>query len=181
MKLFIIGYRCSGKTTIGRLLAKRLDLDFIDLDQFAQQKTKLSIVNIIDKYGWDKFRKLEAKILVSTKSLKNVVIATGGGVVLEKQNRQFVKNNGFCIWLSASLTSILHRLKSDPATKTSRPSLITNKELIKGTHELIEERKPLYAKTAHIKIDTSLSEPEELVKKLSSNTDLLQFCATNKS
>ncbi len=162
MKIFFIGYRCTGKTTIGRILADCLKFDFLDTDRQIEKNTRLSILQIVDKYGWEKFRSLEKEVLLNTKDYKNIVIATGGGMIIDRENQKFIKENGFCIWLYADIATILSRLKNDPGTLKSRP-LLTNKELILGTHELIEERKPLYEQASHMRIDTSLYTPEKIV------------------
>ncbi|MBU1340768.1 MAG: shikimate kinase AroL [Proteobacteria bacterium] len=162
MKIFLIGYRCTGKTTIGKLLANRLNIDFIDTDHLIEQSADASILQIVEKQGWEKFRHLEKKMLLNTKNMKNSVIATGGGIILDPDNQQYIKNNGFSIWLDADINTILHRLNTDHKTPDSRPSL-TDNDLLKETEDILKQRKPLYEKTADIRIDTSVVSPEEIV------------------
>ena len=162
MKIFLIGYRCTGKTTIGKILADRLNFDFFDTDLLIEHVSGLNISQIVEKYGWKKFRRLEKDILFNTKKNEDAVIATGGGIITAPENQNFIKKNGFCVWLDADLKTILHRFNNDNKTCLSRPSL-TNKDLLKETKELISLRKPLYEKIANIRIDVSSHTPEEIV------------------
>ena len=86
MKIFLIGYRCSGKTTIGKILAQDLNFDFIDTDQMIEQKAGLSVTQIVEQHGWSRFRLLEKKTVLNIKNFKKAVIATGGGVVTDPDN-----------------------------------------------------------------------------------------------
>ena len=162
MKIFLIGYRCTGKTTIGKILADRLNFDFFDTDLLIEHVSGLNISQIVEKNGWKKFRVLEKEALFNIKNNEDAVIATGGGIITAPENQNFIKKNGFCVWLDADLKTILHRLKNDNKTCSSRP-LLTNKDLLKETQELISLRKPLYEKTANIRIDVNSHTPEEIV------------------
>ncbi|SDU62891.1 shikimate kinase AroL [Desulfobacula phenolica] len=162
MKIFLTGYRCTGKTTIGKLLADQLEFDFMDTDRFIEQQTGSSILKIVQTHGWEKFRQIEKKTLLKTKNIKNTVVATGGGIIMDTENREFIKANGVCIWLDADIKTILLRLNRDDKTCDSRPALTTD-DLLKETDELIRQRKPFYENTAHLRIDTSVHSPEEIV------------------
>jgi len=162
MKIFLIGYRCTGKTTIGKILAEHLNLNFIDTDMLIEQHARLSILQIVEKYGWGKFRQIEKEVLFTTQDNTNVVIATGGGIIINPENQIFIKKNGTCVWLDADLNTILHRLNTDKKTRETRPSL-TNDNIIKETKEGLNLRRPLYEKTSHIKIDTTFHAPEKIV------------------
>ncbi len=162
MKIFLIGYRCTGKTTLGKIFAHRLNFDFIDTDRIIEQNLGSTILKIIETQGWKKFRQTEKQILLDTKKNKNTIIATGGGIILDPDNRQFLKKNGLCIWLDADIKTIMVRLKIDNETKELRPAL-TNKNLFAETRQMVKKRTPLYKNTAHIRIDTSFHTPEEIV------------------
>jgi shikimate kinase len=162
MKIFFIGYRCTGKTTIGKMLALCLDCDFMDIDRTIEKETGSSILQIVETSGWKKFRQLEKQTLMGTKKNKNIVISTGGGIIIDRENQQFIKKNGFCIWLDADIQTIFHRLNNDMKTSESRPSL-TNADLLKETTKIAMQRKPFYENTAHIRLDTSFHKPEEIV------------------
>ena len=162
MKIFLIGYRCTGKTTIGKFLAHRLNFNFFDTDLLIEQVSGLNISQIVEKFGWKKFRRLEKENLFDIKDNEDAVIATGGGIIIDPENQDFIKKNGLCVWLDADLKTILHRLNNDNKTCSSRPSL-TNKDLLKETQELINLRRPLYKQTADIRVDVSFHTPEEIV------------------
>lgn len=162
MKIFLIGYRCTGKTTIGQILAKSILIDFIDIDQIIEKESKLNIALIVKKYGWDYFRSLEKKALFNTKYSDNLIVATGGGIVMDHENLNFIKNSGFCIWLDADIKTILKRLQNDAQTALSRPSL-TDNTLLEETKKLLNSRKPLYEKSSHMKIDTAGKTPHKIV------------------
>lgn len=162
MKIFLIGYRCTGKTTVGKILSDRLDFDFIDTDRMIEQQTGSTILQLVETSGWEKFRQVEKKILFNTKNLKNTVVSTGGGIVIDPENQAFIHQNGYCVWLDADIKTILSRLNMDKNTCSSRPSL-TDKDLLNETEELVTLRKPLYEKASHLRIDASFHTPEEIV------------------
>ena len=162
MKIFLIGYRCTGKTTLGKILAHRLNFDFIDTDQIIEQQLGSTILEIIETRGWEKFRQIEKQTLLNTKKKKYTIIATGGGIIIDPDNQQFMKKNGLCIWLDANINKIMVRLNINNKTKQVRPAL-TNKDLSVETRQMVKKRKPLYKNTAHIRIDTSFHNPEEII------------------
>jgi len=163
MKLFLIGYRCTGKTTIGKRLADHLGYAFLDTDQIIEQQAGSSISDMVELHGWDHFRQVEQNALFNTEILQDTVIATGGGIIINPENRRFIQKNGFCIWFDADIQTILSRLSRDNKTASSRPSL-TSKDLLEETEELLSVRIPLYEECSHMKVDTRFDSPEKLVK-----------------
>ncbi len=178
MKIFLIGYRCTGKTTVGHLFAKQTKFIFRDIDQIVEHKAKINIAQIIKKHGWDNFRILEKEALFKLKNLEKSIISTGGGIVIDPGNIEFIKNNGFCIWLDADFETIIKRLKNDENTLTSRPFL-TDKNLIEETKQLLNIRKPLYEKCANMKIDTTDKTPEEIVTNIEEIVTDIEKIVTN--
>nr|NJM02758.1 shikimate kinase [Desulfobacula sp.] len=162
MKVFLIGYRCTGKTTIGKILSERLHHDFLDMDQAIEQQTGSTIADLVRAQGWAYFRRIEKEILFKTGEMKDTVVSTGGGIVTDPENLIFLNRNGFVIWLDADIKTILSRLDSDPSTLSSRPSL-TAKRLAEETEEVLNIRRPLYEKAAHLRIETGRSGPKEIV------------------
>ncbi len=162
MNIYLIGYRCTGKTTIGKILSERLHHDFLDMDQTIEQQTGSTISDLVRTHGWAYFRQVEKETLLKTREIKDTVVSTGGGIVTDPENLIFLNKNGFTIWLDVDMEMILSRLHSDPSTWSSRPSL-TDKNLIDETEELLSLRRPLYAKAAHLKIETGLRTPEEIL------------------
>ncbi len=163
MKLFLIGYRCTGKTTIGKRLADHLGYTFLDTDQFIEQQAGSSISDMVERHGWDHFRIAEQRVLFETGTLQDTVVATGGGIIINSENRKFLQQNGFCIWLDADIKTILLRLEMDIKTASSRPSL-TAEDLFEETKTLLSVRSPLYEECSHMKVDTRLDSPEKIVK-----------------
>jgi len=157
----MIGYRCTGKTTVGKILAQRLAHDFLDMDQAIEQQTGSTIADLVRTQGWDYFRRIEKKMLFKTGEMEDTVVSTGGGIVTDPENLVFLKTAGFTIWLDADIGTILSRLDSDPVTLASRPSL-TARNLAEETEEMLNIRRPLYAGAAHLKIETGLSGPHEI-------------------
>ena len=161
MKIFLTGYRATGKSTVGKILAYRLGYGFLDLDKKIEKEAKSTIQALVKEHGWSYFRQMEQKALFSTQECEHMVVSTGGGIISLSENIEFILANGFSVWLQADVNTILSRLNSDPETMTSRPPL-TDKNLIEETKELMLRRTPLYKKAAHLSIDTAALSPEEI-------------------
>ena len=164
MKIFLTGYRASGKTTVGKILAGRVSYAFLDLDKKVEKETESTIQDIVEIHGWPYFRQLEQKALFSTKDHDNIVVSTGGGIISARENIEFMLANGYSIWLKADINTILSRLNSDsadPERQSSRPRF-TDKNLLEETRQTLIMRTPLYEKACHMSIDTDTNSPEEL-------------------
>lgn len=154
-RLYLIGPRGCGKTTVGRQLAIRLSLPFYDLDRCLQLEAGRSIAAIVAASGWDAFRARESAVLREITGLgAGMVVATGGGIVLNAQNRAHMREHGKVAWLKAPAPVLAARLAASPAEK-QRPSL-TGKGLLAEIEEVMREREPLYAACAHFAVDASL-------------------------
>ncbi|MCG8636043.1 MAG: shikimate kinase [Desulfobacterales bacterium] len=160
MPIFLIGYRCTGKTTTGRLLAKMLNRPFTDTDQVLESSLKTTITKLVEDHGWDYFRQQETRILLSLDLSDAPVVATGGGIILAEKNRGFLKAKGFSAWLYADAPTIITRLAADPNTSDSRPDL-TSCGLEEETRKMLDHRTPLYEDIAGISINTADYSPEE--------------------
>ncbi len=134
MKIYLVGLPGSGKTTVGKALAQSLGLGFIDLDQKIEQEATMFIDEIFASYGEKFFRALETNVLKEVKTEDNVVISTGGGIVCNKKNKEYM--NGVVIYLTCPLPVIENRLKEDPAI---RPLMKKN-----SIEALFAERDELY-------------------------------------
>ena len=121
MNLFLIGYRCSGKTTIGKTIAKALDWSFVDADVILVRESGRSIKEIVDSEGWDAFRRMERSVLKQICADDRQVVATGGGVVLDRSNIQAMKTSGTVVWLDAGAETIQKRMLRDKNTGDFRP------------------------------------------------------------
>ncbi|WP_038057135.1 shikimate kinase AroL [Thermodesulfobacterium hydrogeniphilum] len=164
-KIILIGFRCSGKTTIGKKLAEALNWEFLDLDIEIQKKIGKTIKKMVEEFGWQFFRDLEKKEMQSLVNIKNTVVALGGGAVLHEEEMKRLKEKGIIIWLYAPFETILKRIKEDKKTEFQRPAL-TEKSLEEEIKTILKEREPLYKNFSHIKIDTSKEPAEKIIEKI---------------
>jgi shikimate kinase len=153
MNIYLIGYRCSGKTKAGKLIAGILNQQFIDTDLKVIEEEGMSISEIVDKKGWDFFRKKETSVLKKVCEHEKQVIATGGGIVLNKENIVNMKKNGTIVWLKVTFATVKKRIMLDSKTNDFRPSL-TSKELDEEIKETLSLRKSYYEKAMDFSIDT---------------------------
>ena len=150
MNVILIGFRGSGKTTVGRALAERLKREFIDCDEYIERRTQLTVAEIFSRHGESHFRTLESEALAELSALDGKVIATGGGAVLKYQNMQVFKRNGCRIFfLEVGPETAFERICSDPATRARRPAL-TDKDPATEIREQIQLRTPYYLKAADV-------------------------------
>jgi len=164
-KIILIGFRCTGKTTIGKKLAEVLNWKFLDLDVEIQKKCGKTIKEMVEEKGWDYFRKLEKEEMKKLKNIKNAVIALGGGSVIHQEEMEKLLNGSLVIWLYSSPEVILERIRKDKKTALQRPPL-KDSDLEKEIKNVLKERIPLYEKFSHFKIDTGKKSIEEVVKKI---------------
>ncbi len=165
MNIVIIGYRCCGKTSVAKVLAERLDKEFVDTDYLLIEKAGCTIDEIVSNHGWEYFRKIEADVVKEVSSLDNLVIATGGGVVIHRENISTLKKNGFVVWLYSDIDIIRKRLIEDTVSDENRPSL-TGDDPSDEIKAVLEEREPLYEGASDIAVDTgkmSIGEVADLI------------------
>ncbi len=141
--IFLIGYRCSGKTTVGKALALRLNFNFVDTDAMLVQKYGLIIAKIIAEKGWQKFRKMEEAVIKKVCNQKHQVVAFGGGAVLSHQNITAIQNNGKSVWLQVTPEIVRQRMLQDKSTPDMRPAL-TSLNLMDEITQTLKQREPLY-------------------------------------
>ena len=165
MNIVLIGYRDSGKSTVGSRLAARLKMRFVDTDGLIEERQGISITDIVKSHGWDHFRELEKSIIEEISIGNDLVIAPGGGAVLDAGNVKVLGRNAFIIWLKADQDTLLKRMNRDPGTETRRPTL-TGKETLEEIEETISEREPFYDKASEIQIDTSLLAVDAVVERI---------------
>lgn len=109
MKVFIVGYMYSGKTTVGKKLAKKLELDFFDIDHYFERKYKIRVQDFFDKYDENAFRKLEGEILLEIIRKDDFVLSTGGGTPCFYGNMDLINKHGISVYLKMAPESIAHR------------------------------------------------------------------------
>ena len=159
--LFLVGYRCCGKTSVGRLLAQQSDWKLVDTDALAVQSAGTSIADMVARDGWEAFRSLETHILRSVCRQSCQVVATGGGIVLAADNIRLMRQSGAVVWLQARSETILRRLADDPLSREQRPAL-TSRTLAEEVNRTLVERKPLYASAKDLMCPTDDLQPAEL-------------------
>ncbi len=159
--LILIGLPASGKTTVGRQLARRLDMPFFDCDEAIEAATGCSVSDIFARYGESYFRQLEHRTLETLCRKESCVIATGGGAVLREDNRLLLRCSGTVFWLDRPLADIM-----STDFQTGRPLLTAGR---KALERLAAERRALYAACAHYRIaepllELAISQIEEIWK-----------------
>lgn len=159
--IFLVGLMGAGKTTVGRLLAKRLGMRFVDSDHEIEARTGATISWIFEIEGEESFRRREVETIRDLTGRSGVVLATGGGAVIHPENRKHLKARGTVIYLRASVNNILQRTMHDK----SRPLLQTENRKEK-LEELARQRDPLYREVADIIVDTGRPNVHSMVQSI---------------
>jgi len=160
--IILLGFMGSGKTAVGKGLATKFNMDFIDLDEWIEKEAKMTIKEIFDKFGESYFRELEKKIVKKAcAELNNSVISTGGGVILNKENVENLHQAGILFWLKVAPDKVYERTKNT----SSRP-LLNCPDPVKKIKELLSLRTPYYTKAADYIVDTTELTIEEVVTKI---------------
>jgi shikimate kinase len=157
--LFLIGYRGSGKTTVGRMVADRLGWGFLDADAVLEERYGQTIREIFAAEGEAGFRDKEAAVLADLCTRNETVVATGGGIVLREENRDLLKRHGFVAWLCAEPPTLLARIQADPSTAARRPSLAGGG--LAEIEQLLAVREPLYRACADVEVACGALSPEQ--------------------
>lgn len=168
MRIYLIGYMGCGKSTLGRKLAAALQLSFIDLDTFLEEKYFRTIPQIFAEEGESGFRLKEQKVLHEVAAFDNIIVATGGGAPCFFDNMEIMNSSGFCIFLDIDTQSLVNRLIH---AKTERP-IIKGKspdELYHFIEEMMQKRRPFYEK-AHYILKGSEIRPEQVIELLNEST-----------
>lgn len=159
--IFLVGLMGSGKTTIGRALAKKLQKRFIDADHEIELRTGASIPLIFEIEGEDSFRQREADVIADLTTQEGIVLATGGGAILNAESRAFLRERGVVVYLRASVSSIIQRTSHDK----NRPLLQTADPKAR-IEELTRQRGPFYEEVAHITIETGRPNVQSVVQNI---------------
>jgi shikimate kinase len=159
--IFLVGMMGSGKTTVGKILARQLGKAFVDCDEEIQRRTGVTISHIFDVEGETGFRQREAAVIRDLAQRNNIVLATGGGAILNEDNRTELSRNGIVIYLKSSVHDLWQRTRLD----RSRP-LLQTADPRKKLRELFEQRSPLYTEIADIVVHTGRQGAHSLVIKL---------------
>lgn len=175
-KIILTGYRGTGKSSIGLMLAEQLKLDFIDMDELIEAREGCTIHDIVADKGWDYFRSVERDLLAELVCRKDVVIATGGGAILHQSIWNQLRQTGLVVWLTADIDTICQRIGSDKKSDDQRPSL-TGDDILAEVASVLAERDPLYEKGSQLTIDTSDKDATRIatdIKKALDDDDFLK-------
>lgn len=159
--MILIGLPGSGKSTVGRQLAKRLQLEFVDSDHVIEQRLGCSIATFFQREGEQAFRDVEESVIDELTLLPPRVLSTGGGSVLRPINRQRLRARGRVVYLRSTPEEVFRRVRHD----TARP-LLQVQDPLKRLRELYAERDPLYRETAHFTVDTGRPSVATLVNMI---------------
>ena len=159
MNIVLIGYRGTGKSEVGKLLAERLKMKYVGMDVEIVKRVGMNIPEIVEKYGWLKFRNMETEVAMDLSGQDNLVIDTGGGMIEWEGNIDMLRQNSRIFWLKASVNTIVLRIQAD----TQRPALIEGKTFTEEVAEVLERRIPKYKSAAQYDIDTDNLTVEQVV------------------
>jgi CMP/dCMP kinase len=157
----LVGMMGTGKTTVGRLVAERVGMEFIDVDELIVERAGKPIPAIFDEGGEDAFRRCETEALRQLLSASNAVIATGGGIVIRGENRRLLREIGAVFWLDAPPDALLDRIGNDP----NRP-MLRGGDPLKRLEALAGERREFYADVSDYHLDTTEFTPEEIAERI---------------
>jgi shikimate kinase len=159
--VFLVGMMGAGKTTVGRLLARALGFEFVDADRELEARSGVLVATIFSVEGEEGFRRREAALLDELTQRPGIVLATGGGAVLNADTRRRLKERGLVVYLRATGEEIHRRTRND----RSRPLLQTADPRAR-IDELLAQRQPLYEETAHLTFQSASANPRRLVRRL---------------
>ena len=159
--LYFIGPMGCGKTTIGKKLARKINYEFFDSDEAVESKTGATVATIFEMEGEEGFRRREQEIIAELTRKKGIVLSTGGGAILNEDNRQRLSENGFVVYLKASEDLLLSRIAGDHR----RPLMKTDDPLGK-IRELLQVRGPIYEETADLIVTTDGCSINQIINKI---------------
>jgi shikimate kinase len=165
MNVILIGFRGSGKTTVGKKLAERLFYDFVDLDDEIEMREEKNIRRIFEEYGEEYFRRIESLVVADIAKTNGKVIGTGGGVVLKYKNIQNLKRSGVIIFLDVDAENSIERLMKDETTEIRRPKL-TYSDWQSEIRDQVKIRRPFYLNAADYIVNTSARSVDEIVEQI---------------
>ncbi len=158
MNIVLIGYRGTGKSTVAKILGQRLQRAVISTDAEIVKEAGQSIPQIVEDFGWNHFRELETQMCRKLQNQTDLVIDTGGGLILKEENATILKDNGTIFWLTAEVSTIVKRIAGD----TQRPSLSGTKTFVEEIEEILQERTPKYQAAADHVIPTNQTSPHQI-------------------
>jgi shikimate kinase len=172
MNLILVGYRASGKTSVGKRLSGLLQRPFLDTDALIREQTGKTVQEIVLEGGWPAFREAEKGIIAGLANREGAVIALGGGAVLAPGNVEVLKARGIFIWLQAEMKTVQERLRGDGASSEQRPPLQPPGN--GDEEEVLSRRIPVYRALADVVIDTTERSIEAVADEVLARLDKLR-------
>jgi shikimate kinase len=158
MNMVLIGYRGTGKSEVGAIVADCLKMTCISMDAEIVRRAGISIPEIVEKFGWAHFRDMETEVAVDFSARDHLIIDTGGGVIERPENIIALQENAVIVWLKASVEIIVARIIDD----TQRPALVEGKTFTEEIAEVLARRTSKYENAANFEIDTDELTPEQV-------------------
>ncbi|MFC1672405.1 shikimate kinase [Planctomycetota bacterium] len=171
----LVGFRCTGKTVVGKALAERIGFEFRDADVVIEERAGKTIARIFSEDGEPAFRAMEVDVTAELCAGENCVVATGGGAVMNPQNIDSIKTGSFAVLLKADSETILRRMGSDPETARMRPAL-TDMDHRREIEHLLDVRAEAYQSAADMEIDTSSMTVHDVVDTIAREFSLRRNC-----
>ena len=162
MNIVLIGYRGTGKSVVGSMVARDLKMDCRSMDAEIVRRAGMTIPEIVEKHGWTRFRDMESALAKELGEKDNLVIDTGGGVIERPENASALRKNGRVFWLTASVDVIVSRISGD----TQRPALVAGKTFTQEVEEVLAARMPKYKNAADVEINTDHLRPDQVAAKI---------------
>ena len=162
MNIVLIGYRGTGKSVVGELLAQKLNRETISMDAEIVRKVRMSIPEFVEQNGWPKFRDLETEVARELAERDNIIVDCGGGIIERPENIPALRTNGAIFLLQASVDVIVSRI----ADGTERPALTEGKTFTEEVAEVLDRRSTLYNEAAQHTINTDDMTPEQIADSI---------------
>ena len=161
-RIVLIGFRGTGKSTIGALLARSLNWKLISTDTLIEKHHQMEIKDIVAKYGWKEFRRMEHSVIKTISARMNSVVDCGGGVTENPENLNLLRPGSLIVWVDADIEEIRKRLKKDGEL---RP-LLSEAEFDIDLHKNYQRRRPVYQSYARMQVNSSTMSPAEICERI---------------
>jgi len=162
MNIVLIGYRGTGKSHVGSILAREFGMQLVSMDAEIVKTAGMSIPAIVEQFGWDDFRDRETVEAGKLSGCDGLVIDCGGGVIERPENIEILQRNAKVFWLKASVGAIVERIQDS----SNRPALVEGKTFTEEVAEVLERRTPKYRRAAHHEIDTDGVTPKQVAAQI---------------
>jgi len=165
INIVLTGFRATGKSSVGRMLAEKLRYSFIDTDILLCERLGAPIADIVASHGWDFFRQAERRLLMEVTDMVRTVLATGGGAIEHLMEWRQLRGCCYVVWLDADVATIRQRMSDDPHSSKQRPPL-TGSSAGDEIEELLQRRIPLYLAGSDLHLSTDGKGPAVLVESI---------------